>query len=432
MATLDLETDGSHSSHFRYRELTENIPPDVIMVPIGGHDDTREPDDLQMTSAVDEAERAIENGVHPELISAGSSGSYFVKGSNDRIIGVFKPKDEEPYGQRNPKWAKRVQRFVCSCCFGRSCVSINQGYLSEVGASLVDQRLQLNIVPKTQVVKFASPVFNYSALDRATSRTKKTIRTRIPRLGRHFSRVELPLKVGSFQLFVDGYQDAQYWIRKFETDPPSDAVVRRFQNQLERLVVLDYIIRNTDRTKENWLIKYQREDEPRETESLNRGRQSCRDSPANVSIAAIDNGLAFPFKHPDAWRTYPFHWAWLSQANEPFSKETVDAILPLISDMNFVQDLTESLEKLFLDDEDFDPETFENQMSVMRGQILNLAQALRDRKSPFQLAQMPPVVVQRHRKSSPVAALFRRSRLDIGEETLTQKFLTRAPIFSRF
>lgn len=26
----------------------------------------------------------------------------------------------------------------------------------------------------------------------------------------------------------------------------------------------------------------------------------------DIKIAAIDNGLAFPFKHPDSWRAYPY------------------------------------------------------------------------------------------------------------------------------
>ena len=39
---------------------------------------------------------------------------------------------------------------------------------------------------------------------------------------------------------------------------------------------------------------------------------------------------------------------------------------------------------------------FEKQMSVMRGQILNLTQALKDAKSPLQLVQMPVVVVERY------------------------------------
>lgn len=64
---------------------------------------------------------------------------------------MFKPKDEEPYGQLNPKWTKWMHKLCCPCCFGRSCLVPNQGYLSESGASFVDQKLQLNIVPKTKV-----------------------------------------------------------------------------------------------------------------------------------------------------------------------------------------------------------------------------------------------------------------------------------------
>lgn len=62
--------------------------------------------------------------------------------------------------------------------------------------------------------------------------------------------------MGSFQLFVDGYKDADYWLRRFEVDPLPQAVALKFQMQFERLVVLDYIIRNTDRGNDNWLIKY--------------------------------------------------------------------------------------------------------------------------------------------------------------------------------
>lgn len=70
---------------------------------------------------------------------------------SQKIIGVFKPKNEEPYGQLNPKWTKWLQKLCCPCCFGRDCLVLNQGYLSEAGASLVDQKLELNIVPRTKV-----------------------------------------------------------------------------------------------------------------------------------------------------------------------------------------------------------------------------------------------------------------------------------------
>lgn len=68
-----------------------------------------------------------------------------------KTVAVFKPKDEEPYGILNPKWTKWMHKLCCPCCFGRACLIPNQGYLSEAGASLVDHKLQLNVVPKTRV-----------------------------------------------------------------------------------------------------------------------------------------------------------------------------------------------------------------------------------------------------------------------------------------
>ena len=85
----------------------------------------------------------------------------------------------------------------------------------------------------------------------------------------------------------------------------------------------------------------------------------------NIKIAAIDNGLAFPFKHPDEWRACnwmisdlinftfyyifpdPYYWAWLSYAKVPFSNETKELILPQLSDMNFVQELCDELYESF-------------------------------------------------------------------------------------
>lgn len=64
---------------------------------------------------------------------------------------MFKPKSEEPYGHLNPKWTKYFHKVCCPCCFGRGCLVPNQGYLSEAGAYLVDDKLGLGVVPKTKV-----------------------------------------------------------------------------------------------------------------------------------------------------------------------------------------------------------------------------------------------------------------------------------------
>ena len=55
----------------------------------------------------------------------------------------------------------------------------------------------------SQVVKLASSTFNYTRLDREKSRAKKIVSERFPNVGRHFHRIGLPRKVGSFQTFVE-------------------------------------------------------------------------------------------------------------------------------------------------------------------------------------------------------------------------------------
>lgn len=285
---------------------------------------------------------------------------------------------------------------------------------------------------------------------------------------------------------MEGYKDADFWLRRFEQEPLSPALAKSFQVQFERLVVLDYIIRNTDRGNDNWLIKYSQPkitkkvngtggkslassqnelkteniinttdntlDQTQNNNIVNLGDSkneklidvaisvassgSLAESSSNSSssgsnngdtngataaggidntsqrtlgkpndwnmvdapeirIAAIDNGLAFPFKHPDSWRAYPYHWAWLPQAKVPFSEEIKQLVLPQLSDMNFVEEMCTDLFYLFQQDKGFDKSLFERQMSVMRGQILNLTQALKDGKSPVQLVQMPAVVIEK-------------------------------------
>lgn len=128
-------------------------------------------------------------------------------------------------------------------------------YLSEAGASLVDQKLKLNIVPKTRVVRLVSETFNYPRIDRQKAKLKRTIKEHYP--SARFNRMTLPPKTGSLQIFVNGYKDADYWLRRFEQEPLPPKTVTNFQLQFEKLVILDYIIRNTDRGNDNWLIRYE-------------------------------------------------------------------------------------------------------------------------------------------------------------------------------
>ena len=91
----------------------------------------------------------------------------------------------------------------------------------------------LSPLPPPSSTLYPSPLFSYSSFA-------------------HFTH-----KVGSFQLYVHGYKDAQVQVEEFQSQPLSPALEKQFQLQFEKLVVLDYIIRNTDRGNDNWLIKYE-------------------------------------------------------------------------------------------------------------------------------------------------------------------------------
>jgi len=205
-------------------------------------------------------ETAIRSGVKPELIKQGTSGSYFCRHSAGDIVGVFKPKSEEPYGPANPKVGKKIQRIFCPCMFGRGCLLNHQGYLSEAGAFIVDQKLRLGVVPLTSVAWLSSDSFNYSKSARNKALMKTEINKRYPAIGAKFHRLGLKPKIGSLQQFVRNYKDANVFLNECNDlkllgeDDRQD-----FLEQFQRIVVLDYVIRNTDRGPSNWLVRSEAE-----------------------------------------------------------------------------------------------------------------------------------------------------------------------------
>ena len=57
---------------------------------------------------------------------------------------------------------------------------------------------------------------------------------------------------------VNPVKDADMHLRRFEADPLPEQTSIDFLHKFQKLVVLDYITRNTDRGNDNWLIKYER------------------------------------------------------------------------------------------------------------------------------------------------------------------------------
>uniref|UniRef100_A0A915ETB9 Phosphatidylinositol 4-kinase type 2 n=1 Tax=Ditylenchus dipsaci TaxID=166011 RepID=A0A915ETB9_9BILA len=64
-------------------------------------------------------------------------------------------------------------------------------------------------------------------------------------------------------------------------------------------------------------------------------------------------------------------------------------MLPYLDNTDFVRELGNDLKRIFETDAGFDKNVFAKQLSVIRGQIFNLREALRTKKSPAQLVMMP-------------------------------------------
>ncbi|KAF9452374.1 hypothetical protein P691DRAFT_661092 [Macrolepiota fuliginosa MF-IS2] len=436
---------------------------------------------------------AILEGIHPKMISKGSSGSYFARakstGGRVQTVAVFKPKDEEPYGRLNPKastfttkWIHRQFRWIIP--FGRACLIPNLSYISEAAASLLDRRLELHIVPSTYLVSLSSPAFFYDWLDRNAAKKGKP----------------LPEKIGSMQYFLHGYMDASEFLRRhpwpgraisdtfddsnhrhgniskrilntlnimcgktgdgdelydeadfedervlFDATESSDSerpfywsqvLQQSFREELEKLVILDYLMLNTDRGADNYMIKYCEADHekalvdvaptrsvrlelplmselkrtetipasapraeagssrvatasPSPPESLPGGDYTRR---PHIHIAAIDNSLSFPHEHPQGWRSYTYGWLYLpvSVIGRPFSEKTRNHFLPLLTSKAWWEETTYQLRKLFAVDPDFHPKMF------AVSQAWNIVQSLKHSRhctGPLELTRRQNVLV---------------------------------------
>lgn len=413
---------------------------------------------------------AIEMGMQPKLITQGSSGSYFARNTSGKVVGVFKPKDEEPYASKNPKWTKWIHRNLFPFFFGRACLIPNLSYVSEAAAYVLDSRLRTSLVPYTDVVTLSSKAFFYDFWDRRAHYRK----------GKPF-----PEKQGSFQVFLKGFKDANIFLKEhpwpdqhnsgFRTDAapsrkkrrwgedcrprgaPSDdedediegsqapysdrqrsrkafwtpALQQSLREQLEKLVILDYIMRNTDRGLDNWMIRIDQQtqeaeivleprkqstngqaDPYRREEMMTAGGQSNSRSSASVSLGAIDNSLSWPWKHPDAWRSFPFGWLFLpvSLIGRPFSEKTKQHFLPLLTSKQWWSETQVALRKCFEQDADFQEKMFARQMAVMKGQAWNVVETLKTPDhGPLELTRRARVCVWDDLVEIPVAVPLRPS-----------------------
>jgi hypothetical protein len=137
-------------------------------------------------------------------------------------------------------------------------------------------------------------------------------------------------------------------------------------------------------------------------------------SQLKIRLAAIDNGLAFPFKHPDSIRSYPYGWTLLPISNIPFSVDIKSMILPFLTSQIWWQETYLGLHVLFSLDDGFTESLFTKQLSVIRGQSLNLIEILNRCESPSQLVKRTLVTVVEETESG--LSLFKKRGIESYEK----------------
>lgn len=388
----------------------------------------------------------------------------------------------------------------------------NLSYVSEAAAYVLDRQLRTNMVPYTDVVWLSSKSFHYPFWDRRNFYRKKK---------------PFPAKPGSFQVFLKGFKDANVFLREnpwpdqywsgFRTSSGRDARNRKnkwsdacrpstsgpaenvdsdddetespggarspspeepeefawtedlkqsFREELEKLVILDYIMRNTDRGLDNWMVKVDRQtgavsiatepmhlnmeaeaepdaERPRPVDAsemptsastasypykrqkpMHASKRHASEKTTQMVLGAIDNSLSWPWKHPDAWRSFPFGWLFLpvDLIGRPFSQKTRDHFLPLLTSTAWWSQTQMALKRVFQVDEDFQERMFAKQIAVMKGQAWNVVEALKTADhGPLELTRRAKVCVWDDLVDVPVAVPMRVTSSEMRRNALASR-----------
>uniref|UniRef100_A0ACD5WWH3 Uncharacterized protein n=1 Tax=Avena sativa TaxID=4498 RepID=A0ACD5WWH3_AVESA len=222
----------------------------------------------EVVKMIDSTIAGLENGHTPVMSAEGSGGVYFMQDSSgQKNVAVFKPIDEEPMAENNPRGLplstdgegmKRGTR-------------VGEGALREVAAYILDHQV---------VDRESGRIVGFSGVP-------PTAIVRSLHRGKSF-------KVGSLQMFKDNDGSCE------------DMGPRAFPvKEVHKIAVLDIRLANADRHAGNILVS--------------------KEEGATYKLIPIDHGYCLPEKFEDC----TFEWLYWPQAREPFSNEATEYIRSL-------------------------------------------------------------------------------------------------------
>ncbi|KAG6496004.1 phosphatidylinositol 4-kinase gamma 4-like [Zingiber officinale] len=266
------EKDGTHdlqivSRNLLYKDLWIEpvIDPKIELSPM-------------ITKLINSASLGLEKGNLPIMSSDGTGGAYFMQDdSGQEYVAVFKPIDEEPMAENNP-------RGLPLSTDGEGLkkgTRVGEGAIREVAAYILDhpvggKRLADEAgfagVPPTAMVRCSDTGFHHSEA---------------------YNRASKNFKIGSLQAFVENYGSCE------------DMGPRAFPVQeVHKISVLDIRLANADRHAGNILM--------------------CKNE-GHTMLVPIDHGYCLPENFEDC----TFEWLYWPQARQHFNDATINYIKAL-------------------------------------------------------------------------------------------------------
>ena len=270
---------------------------------------------------VQQARRGLALGLKPLLAPDGSGGSYFLCDARKKRVGVFKPADEEPFAENNPRgYVPHLNGASPHAAGGgggggeclRQGIRPGELCLREVAAFLLDHD-GFSGVPMTTLAEARHPALHVAgtrwtlseggagvgvhSLTQSPSSTSLTVACS-PASAPPPSSHEPVKKVGSFQEYVHSECT-------MDDISPSKISV----DEVHKIAILDVRIMNADRNVANILC------------------QRIPEDPDHFRLIPIDHGYSLRSKCDVAW----FDWCWLDwpQMKQPLSKKSRDYVLKL-------------------------------------------------------------------------------------------------------
>mmetsp|Transcript_71468 Transcript_71468/g.155227 ORF Transcript_71468/g.155227 Transcript_71468/m.155227 type:complete len:899 (+) Transcript_71468:49-2745(+) len=270
MVDEDLSTDGGtvdrpHELQYLLIDQRDAKGAFTANSSIGLYADAQVPCTNAMKKRVEAALAALLGGIQPRLTEDGTGATYMLRDlPNQRILAVFKPKDEEAFAPQNPRNYVGKEN---STGFRYGVFSTQQA-AREVAAHLLDHE-KFAGVPETTLVHSKHPKF---------VKVKQKV----------------VWKIGAFQAFVETKDTAgNFAPQVFST------------TSVHRISILDIRIVNLDRNDGNLLVRHSR-------------------GTSRYELVPIDHGLSLP----DRLEVYVDDIAWMSwpQAHEQYGEKELEYI----------------------------------------------------------------------------------------------------------